>query len=146
VAEGLALPGLQDDLERLEEAVLALGIRHTERIVGAGGSAPADPEIEPSVAQVIERGDLTGDAQRMVERQELHRRAHAQAPGLGRDRAGHQERRREHGARRVDEHLGQPQHVEPPAFPLPRELLDLLKPALLAAALTQLLGKYPEIH
>ena len=146
VTEGLALPGLENDLQRLEETLLTLRIRDAERVVRARRATAADAEIESSVAEVIERGDLTGDAQRMVERQQLHGRAHAQAPGLGRDGGGHQERRREHRARRVDQHLGQPQNIQAPRFALFRELVDLLEPVLLAAALAQLLGKYPEIH
>src|SRR5262245_4254872 len=87
VAEGLALPRLQDDLERLEEARLALLVWHAERVVGARTAATADPEVESTVAQVIQRRDLAGHAERMVQRQELHRRSDAQPLRPGDDPA-----------------------------------------------------------
>src|SRR5207247_8844300 len=81
IAEGLALPGRQDDLQGFEEPRLALLVGNAERVVGARASASAHAEIEPSLAQVIERRDLAGDAERVVHRKELYRRADAQAPG-----------------------------------------------------------------
>src|SRR3989442_1175047 len=68
VAEGLALPRREDDLQRFEEASLALFVGDAERVVGPRASAAAHAEGEPSVAQMIERGDLAGDAERVVQR------------------------------------------------------------------------------
>ena len=68
VAERLALPRRQDDLERLEEPRLALFVRHTERVVRPGATAAAHAEVEAPLAQVVERGDLAGDAKRVVQR------------------------------------------------------------------------------
>ena len=77
----------EDDLERLEEASLALLVRDAEGVVAPRAAAPADAEIEAPLAQVIERRDLAGDAQGMVQGQELHGRAHAHVFGPGGDPA-----------------------------------------------------------
>ena len=80
VAERLARPRLPEDVERLAEARLALAVLDAVDVVGAHDAAAADPELEAALADVIERGDLLGDAQRMVQRQHLHGRAR---PGAG---------------------------------------------------------------
>src|SRR5499426_4609876 len=46
VAEGLALPRREDDLERLEKARLTLLVRNAERVVRPRAAAPSDPEVE----------------------------------------------------------------------------------------------------
>src|SRR4029450_13200105 len=95
VAERLAGPGPAHDVERLAEAGLALRVRHAVGVVGADHAAAADAELEPALADVVDGGDLLGDAQRMVQRQHLNRGAHADTPGPGRDRARNLQRRRD---------------------------------------------------
>ena len=146
VAERLALPRLEDDLERLEEARLALLVRDAEGVVAPRAAAPADAEIEAPLAQVIERRDLAGDAQGMVQGQELHGRAHAHAPGPGGDPARDEEGGRQHRAGRVDQHLGQPDDVEPPRLRRVHQLEHLQKRVGLAGPAARLFQEYPEVH
>ena len=87
VAEGLAGPRAPDDLERLEEACLAFGVRDAKHVVGAHRAAAADPILEASFADLIDGRNLFGDAQRMIEREDLYRGSHAQAPRARGDRA-----------------------------------------------------------
>src|SRR5439155_12436920 len=74
VAELLALPGLQDDLQGFAKARLTFFIGNPVHVVGTRGSAPTDPEIEATLADVIYRRNLFGDAQRVVQGEELNRR------------------------------------------------------------------------
>ena len=46
VGEGLALPRLAEDRQRLLEARLALPVRDAERVVGRRGAAATDAEVE----------------------------------------------------------------------------------------------------
>jgi hypothetical protein len=94
VAEGLALPRGEDDLQRLAEARLALRIRNAVHVVDAGESAAADPEIETALADVIDGRGLLGDAQRVVQGQDLHRHADPQSLGARGDGARDHDRRR----------------------------------------------------
>src|SRR5437867_12534806 len=84
VPEGIALPRLENDLERFAETRLTLAVGDAVDVVGAGNAAAADPELEAALADVIERRHLFGDAQRMAERQHGHRRAHPHPPGPAR--------------------------------------------------------------
>src|SRR5436309_16118409 len=146
VAEGLALPRRENDLQRFEEARLTLLVRDTERVVRARAAAAADPEVEPSLAQMIERRDLAGDAERMVQRQQLHGRPHAQAARAGHDPARHEQGRRQDRTGGVDQHLGQPHDVEPPLLSRVGELEQLLEPLALRAAAPYLLREDSEVH
>jgi hypothetical protein len=65
------------------------------------------------VAQLIDRGGLLGEAQRMTQRQHLDGDADLDAPGARGNRAGNAERRRQHRAPRLEVQLGQPHHIEP---------------------------------
>src|SRR5438094_965356 len=68
VAERLGRPSAADDLQRLAEARLALGVRHAVNVVRAHDAAAPDAELEAPFADVIDGGDLFGDAQRMIQR------------------------------------------------------------------------------
>src|SRR5712692_9089864 len=146
VAEGLALPGQADDLERLEEARLALAVRHAEQIVGAGRAAAADPEVEAPLAELIHGGRFLGDTQRVAEREHLHRDAHADAPGAG----GHEARERERGglnrAPAVEMDLAEPDAVEAARLPRVRQLEGLAQRGAFADAAAPLLQEDPEMH
>src|SRR5439155_515062 len=67
VAERLARPPAADDLQRLAEARLALGVRHAVNVVRAHDAAAPDAELEAPFADVIDGGDLFGDAHRAVD-------------------------------------------------------------------------------
>ena len=95
---------------------------------------------------MIEGGDLSGDAQRMVQRKKLDGGAHPKTVGPGHDPARDQERRRQHGARRVDQHLRQPHDVEPPRFTRVGELEKVLEPLVLGASAPYLLREDSEVH
>src|SRR5216683_2241545 len=146
VAEGLALPRREDDLQRFEEASLTLFVGDAERVVGPRASAAANAEVEPSVAQMIERGDLAGDAERVVQRKKLNRRPHAQALGPRDDPARHQQGRRQYGTRGIDEHLRQPHDVEPPRLRRVDELEQLAERLTLTAPTSYLLREDSEVH
>ena len=88
VVERLALPGLPDDLERLAKARLTLAVGDAVDVVRARDAAAADPELQAALADVIERRDLLGDAQGMIQWKHGHGRPHSKAPGAGCDRAG----------------------------------------------------------
>src|SRR6266849_2664621 len=109
-------PPLLDDVQRLGKAVFALGIGDAVGLVGTLQPAAPDTEDQPAPAELVDRRGLLGDAQRMAQRQYLHRDADLDALGAGGDRAGDRHRRRQHRARRIDVQLGQPHDVEPIAL------------------------------
>src|ERR1700730_14315320 len=127
VAERLALPGFLDDLERLAKARLALAIGNAEDIVGARGSAAPDPELEAALAQMIDGGGFLRDAQRVVEGQDIHRRADVEALGAAGDGGGHGDRRGDDGAGRVEVDLPEPHAVEAESLGRVRGLEGLAK-------------------
>src|SRR5207245_9227864 len=144
--EGFSLPGLEDDLERFEEPRLALFVGDAERIVRTRAAAAADPEVETPLAQVIECRDLTGHAERVVQRKKLHGRSHPQASRSGHDPARHQQRRRQDRAGGVDEHLRQPHDVEPPRLARVDELEELAERVALTGTAPYLLREDSEVH
>src|SRR5437867_3801286 len=146
VAEGLAFPGLADDLERLAKSRLALPVWHAVGVVGPYDAAPADAEFEAALADVIHRGHLFGDPQRMIEGQHLDRRAHPEASGAGGDGAGHLERRRDHRPRRIEVDLSQPHAVDAPRLGAIGRLEDVPEGGRLVGALAHLLDEDPEMH
>src|SRR5262249_54502005 len=147
VAEGLALPRLEDDLERLVETRLALRERNAVHVVDAREPAAADPEIEAPGADVIDRRGLLGDAQGIVQRQDLDGHADAQPPGARRDRARHHDGRREHRAGRREVHLAQPHAVEAPGLRRVDDVEALAERAGLVAAAANLeLHEDAEVH
>src|SRR5262245_50864134 len=147
VAERLALPGLEDDVERLAEPRLAFRVGDAVEVVDARKPAAADPEVEASGADVIDRRGLFGDPQRIVERQHLHGHPDAQAPVPRRDRARHHDRRREHRPCGREVHLAEPHAVEPPGFGRVHEVESLAeRRGLVAAAADLELHEDPEVH
>src|SRR3990172_6574361 len=146
VAERLALPGFLDDRERLAEAGLALAVGNAEDVVGARGFAAPDPELEASLAEVVHGGDVLGDAERVVQRQDLHRRPDADPLGAGGDRGGHRDRRGEHGAARVEVDLAQPHAVEPQGLGGVHGLEAFAERVGLADSGPQLLDEDAEVH
>ena len=68
VREPVLGPGPAENLERLVEPLLALGERDVEARVLAGQPAPPHAEVEPSLAHVIERRHVLGQAQGMAQR------------------------------------------------------------------------------
>jgi hypothetical protein len=147
VAEGLALPGLEDDLERLAEARLALRVRNTVHVVDAREAAAADPEVEAPLADVIDGGPLLADAPGVVQRKDLDRHPDPQALGARGDRARHHDRRGEHRSGGREVHLAQPHAVEPPRLGRVHELKPFAeRGGLVAAAPVLELHEDAEVH
>ena len=110
VGDPFARPGLQHDLDVLAEARIALLGGHVERGVLGAVEAAADPPVDPAARQHVEQGDLLGDAQRVVERGQRHRRPD---PQTGRP-SGDVHRHEVHGRAdrvRAEVVLGQPHPV-----------------------------------
>ena len=109
--KGLSRPCLQDDFDTLVEPAPAFGERNAETLVDVGESAPADAELHPAVADLVQRGDLFGDTHRVGQGQQEHRRAQPDSPGAARDGAGNGDRRGQYpgGTEMV---LGQPDRLD----------------------------------
>ena len=111
VGERLALEGLEDDVDRLLPAHAAGRQLQTEALELVVLVAAPEPDVDPAAGQQIQRGDLLGDDQRMVERDHDDGGAHPQPRRLGRD-----VRRELHGAREIairgEVMLGQPDVAE----------------------------------
>src|SRR2546425_9213334 len=112
VAERLAAERLQDDVDRLlppRAAALQLEAEPLELVALV---AAAEPDVEAPAAEQVERRDLLGDHQRVVERHHDDGRAHSQPGGLRRD-----VRRELGGAREIavgrEVMLGEPDVAEP---------------------------------
>src|SRR5262249_40260074 len=146
VAERLALPGFEDDAERLLESRLALGVRDSEHVVGARRAAAADAEVEAALAQMIDGRDVFGDPEGIAERQHLHRRADAHAPGAGGDEARQRDRRRVHGAGRIEVNLAEPYAVESRRLGRLCEVERFLERGVLARPGPPFLQKNSELH
>src|SRR5262245_8151715 len=146
VAEGLPLPGFPDDLERLAEPGLALAVRDAVAVLRARDAAAADPELEPTLADVIERRDLLGDAQRMIEREHGDGRADPKAPRPGGDRAGHLQRSGNDRAVRCEVDLAEPDTVEAPVFRALSQLERVTERRDLARSVAHLFDEDPEMH
>src|SRR5947199_10755087 len=76
-------PGHFDDVEAFGEAVLAFLVGDAIGLIGAWKGAAADPENEAAAADLVQGRGLFGEAQRVTERQYLHRRADLDAAGSG---------------------------------------------------------------
>src|SRR2546421_7411688 len=59
-------PGLQDDLQVLVEALAALGIGRVEAVVRVRESAAPDPALHPPLTDMVQGGDIFGEADRMA--------------------------------------------------------------------------------
>src|SRR5262249_56725617 len=114
--------------------------------ISRGAAARSGPEVEAPVAQMVGGRALARHAQRMVQRQKLYGRAHAEAARPGHDPARDQQGRRQDRARGVDQHLGQPHDVEPPLLTGVGEIEQLLEPLALTAPAPYLLREDPEVH
>src|SRR5207245_10127390 len=125
---------------------LALLVGDAERVVRTRAPAAADPEVEASLAQMIECRDLTGDAERVVQRKKLYGRSHPQAPRPGHDPARPQQGRRQGRAGGVDERLRQPHDVEPPRLARVDELEELAERFALTGTAPYLLREDSEVH
>src|SRR5207244_5474093 len=132
VAERRTLPRFEDHLQRFLEARLALGIGNTEGVVGARGAAATDAEVEATLAEGIHRRDLFGDPQWIAQRKDLHGRPHSDAPRASGDEARQRERRRLHGASRIEVDLAEPHAVESPGLCRVRQLERLAERLSLA--------------
>ena len=146
IIERLSLPRQPDDLERFAKARLALAVRDSVDVVRARDSTAADPEVEAALADVIDRRDLLGDAQRVAQRQHRHCRSHAHPASPGRDRAGHLERRRDHRAPRSEVDLAEPDAVEAPRLGRLRERERVSKRSDLVHPTTHFLDEDPDVH
>src|SRR5262249_39117445 len=127
VAERFALPRLEDDFERFVEARLALRVVDAVDVVDTWEAAAAAAEVEAAVAELADRGRLRRDAQRIVERQDLHGGPHAKPLGPRGDGGGDGDRRGQHRAAWREVHLAEPGDVEAPGFGDVDEVKSFLK-------------------
>ena len=140
-------PRALENVENFAKAVAALRVGDAVGFIGLRHPAAADPEDQPSVAQLIDRRGFLGQPQRMAQRQDLDRDADLDAARARGDRAGDAERRRQHRAPRLEVEFGEPYHIEPPAF----RGVDLLERLVEGVALGSIrerrkLVKHAEFH
>ena len=146
VAERLARPSAADDLQRLAEARLALGVRHAVNVVRAHDAAAPDAELEAPFADVIDGGDLFGDAQRMIQRQHLHGGADADPARAAGDGAGHLQRGRDHRARGREVDLAEPDAIDAEGVGALGGVEDVAEGRGLRRPLTHLFHEEPDVH
>ena len=91
--EAFLSPRLDDDLQVFVEALPALGEGRVESVVRVRERATPHAELDPTLTDVVQRGDVLGDVDRMGQGQEHHRQANADALGPGGDGAGDRDRR-----------------------------------------------------
>src|SRR5262249_5554785 len=124
VREAFLGPGLQNEVERLLEALAALVVPHAVPRVGARKTAAPDAEVETALADLIDRGGLLGGANGMAEREHADAGADPHAARARSDRGAQHQRhrgdRRDARAHRIgrppvhgEVPLGQPDAVEP---------------------------------
>jgi hypothetical protein len=94
---------------------LALGVGHPVDVVRPHDAAAPDAELEAALADVIDRRDLFGDAQGMVQGQDLHGGPHAEPARAAGDRARDLERGGDDRAHRREVDLPEPQAIDPHA-------------------------------
>ena len=94
--EGRARPALLHQRDAFLDPQPRVGALGPERLVVLERAAASDADVEPSTGHDVERGELLGEIDRMMERQQAH--AHPEAE---RGRAGGHERR-EHRWRRTE--------------------------------------------
>ena len=122
-----------DDVQGFRKAFAAFGIGHAVRRVGPRKAATADAEDQATTADMVDRGSLLGQSQRVTQRQDLHGGADLDALRTGGDGAGDGQRRRQDRAVRVQVQLGQPDGVQPPCFGGIHELEAVVEGLRLAA-------------
>ena len=109
-------PGALDDFEHFGKPFGALAIGNAVGLIGAREAAAADAEEQPATADVIDRGAVFGQAQRLAQRQNLDAGTDLDVFGAGGDCA------RDRHWYRTDRPLGrhmnlrQPDGVETPTF------------------------------
>src|SRR5262245_24029350 len=137
VGEGRLGPRPLDDLERLEKPLAAFRIRHAVGGVGSRVATPPDPKKQSALADLIDRGGLLGETQRVAERQDLDAGADLDVAGTRGNGAGDGQRRRQYGAARLLVDFGKPDRVEAPTvggFDLGERLRERLRRGLLRPA------------
>ena len=98
VTERLLLPGLEHDLQRLAHPGLALLDGHAVGSVVVGHEATAYAQLQPAARDLVEHGVRLGQMQRVVQRQQRHRRAQPDARRPGGHRGQHHRREGNHPA------------------------------------------------
>jgi hypothetical protein len=114
--EALLRPTAREDFEHFGEALAALAVRYAIGLVGVGKAAAAHAENKASMAEVIKRCDLLGQAQWVTQRQHLHRNADFHAAGLRSDGASDQQGSRGDRSLREEVQFRDPDDVETPAL------------------------------
>ena len=120
VGEGLVGPRLQDEVERLLEARSALLLWDVVAGVVNRRGAPPDSELQAPVAEQVGGGGLLGGLHRVVQREQRHRGAQADAArALGGGGQDH-ERVGEGGEGAAEVQLAEPRGVEAQGIAEPR--------------------------
>ena len=147
VGKGFAPPSLQDDVQRLPKAGAALGVGYAVDVIRTGKTAAPDAEVKPPLADLIHRGNLLGDAERVVQRQHINGHSDAKAARARGNAAGDGDGRGQHRAVGRKVHLGQPGAVQPAALGGIHQLEPLAEGIRGAAAGAGFkLHKHTEVH
>src|ERR1700733_1756933 len=112
VGEIVFLPGALDDLETLDLAFLAFGIRYVQRLVGLHDAAAPDAEDQPALGDVVQGRRFLSDAKRVRQRKHLHAGPDLDPLGAGCDRSTEDQRAGGEGARFVEMQSREPHHVQ----------------------------------
>ncbi len=145
--EGFAAPRADDEVERLLEPLAAFLHRDRIAFVMQGRGAASDPEFQPSVAEDVGDRGLFGDLDRVVQRQERHRRAEPDAGCPLRRRRQHHQRVGQDRKRAAEMQFAEPHRIEADLVP-EFDLTDDVVVALLLriAGRTGQLVEKPEAH
>ena len=108
-------PRLFEDVERIEKALAALRIGDAIGRVAARVAAAPGAEDKAAVAHHIDRRGLLGEAQRMGQRQHMHRGPDLDALRTRGDLARDIHRCRQSRAPRLLVDFRQPENIDPPA-------------------------------
>src|SRR6266571_5450507 len=93
VGKLLLAPRFGNDVQRFEKATATLVVWHIVPLVVPGQAAAADSEVKASLTNVVYCRGLLSDAQRVRQRQDLHRQPNADLTRPGGKRAGNDNRR-----------------------------------------------------
>ena len=115
--EGLLRPGGHDDFQELIEAAAALLEGHIESLVDIGESAPADAQLDPAVADVVEGRHLFRHANGVAQGQAVNGSPNTHGAGSGGDRRGDHHRGRQDPLH-VEVVLGEPNRCYAKVFGL----------------------------
>src|SRR5688572_6637797 len=115
VGERLAFERLHQDVDRLVPALSARIELETEALELVALVAAAEPDVDASAGEQVERRDLLGDDQGMMYREHDHRRAHPQLRGLRGD-VGRELQRARQVAISGEVMLGEPRVAEAERF------------------------------